>query len=146
MNKHLDKTLVDALSFCGLRALPDKWDDEHIYLRALALVTKADATKSYVLLQKDDTGHDKIVKDFGTIAVIRTIDSIHPFFYLDSKWIPTFKGSRGKGKVATDLREAKIAWLQQWGRSGNFEAMSDNNIDHEILCVAIQAALEQNKL
>lgn len=143
MEKNTKESLIKALSFCSLRDVPQEWDKENVYLRALGFVEKTDGSKSYVLLEKDETGEDAIVKDFGTISAIHKIVSIHPFFFLDAKWLPMFKG---KGKAGGDTKEKKIEWLEKFGFYENISDLSVKQLDRLILNVAIKNALAQNPL
>lgn len=130
-----EQSLVDALSYCGLRNLPEEWDKENIYLKALALAMKVDGTKSYVLMQKDINGEDRMVKDFGTSAVIHTISSVHPFMYLDQKWLPIFKGK---------TKEERVSWLVlNKENEEELKGLTVKQLEKKILNVAMKNALEQ---
>ena len=61
VSNYLDTMLVDAISWCALRELPEEWDGEREWLKALALVSKRNGSKAYVALAKGKTGEDKIV-------------------------------------------------------------------------------------
>lgn len=128
-----EQSLVDALSYCGLRNLPEEWDKENIYLKALALAIKVDGTKSYVLMQKDINGEDRMVKDFGTSAVIHTISSVHPFMYLDQKWLPYFKGKS---------KDERVEWLEKNGvKEEEISGLTVKQLEKKILNVAMKNAL-----
>lgn len=144
MEKLKKESLVKAMSFCGLREVPEEWDMENIYLRALALVSKTDGSESYVLVEKDERGEDRMVKDFGTISAIHETISIHPFFFLDTRWIPEFK-AKGKGKANADGKAERIAWLER--NNVIVDAKTDiKTLDKEILYIAMQKALAQHPL
>lgn len=144
MEKLKKESLIKALSFCGLREVPEEWDKENVYLRALALVSKTDGSESYVLVEKDEHGNDRMVKDFGTVCAIHETVSIHPFFFLDARWLPEFK-PKGKGKASADNKTERIAWLER-----NNIVMDDKSdikaLDKAILHVAMRKALEQHPL
>lgn len=133
MEKNLEKSLIDALSYCDLRYLPKKDDKEFVWLKSLALVSKSDGTKSYALSIKDENGNPKIVKDFGTVSAIRQIIEYYPFCMLDSAFIPMFK-SRAK--------DERIAWLERMGEQGDFSEMTAKELEKKVLNVAIQQALK----
>lgn len=144
MEKLKKESLVKAMSFCGLREVPEEWDKENIYLRALALVAKTDGSESYVLVEKDERGEDRMVKDFGTISAIHETISIHPFFFLDTRWLPEFK-PKGKGKGNADGKAERIAWLER--NNVIVDGKTDiKTLDKEILYVAMQKALAQHPL
>lgn len=137
MEKNLEKSLIDALSYCDLRDLPKKDDKEFVWLKSLALVSKSDGTKSYALSIKDENGNPKIVKDFGTVSAIRQIIEYYPFCMLDSTHMPTFK---------TRAKDERIAWLERMNEKGNFSEMSAKELDRKVLNVVIQQVLNiENK-
>lgn len=120
------------MSYCGVRGLPEEWDKENVYLRALALVKKSDGTESYVLLQKGDDGKDKIVKDFGTVSMITETISVHPFHFLDAKWVPYFK---------TRSKDERLGWLERHNVEGDFSSLSVKELDKLVLNTAMQNAI-----
>lgn len=133
----VDKSLIDALSYCHLRELPkDASQYEGIWIRAIAYVTKADATKSYVLMDKAANGSHRIIKDFGTISNIVNVRSIHPFQFVSEERMPLFK----KGD-----KQERIDWLINNGISvdGELTLKQLNNI---VVNVVIQQELKNNKL
>lgn len=130
-----EQSLIDSLSYCCLRELPNEWDKENVYLKALALATKVDGTESYVLMQKGIDGMDKMVKDFGSCAVIREIKSIHPFLYLDQKWMPIWKGK---------TKDERISWLVVNGeQEEELKGLSVKQLERRVLNIAMKNALEQ---
>lgn len=131
-----EKSLVDALSYCSLRELPPIWDKENIYIKALAEVFKNDGTYGYVLLRKGADCKDYVVKDFGSCAMITKTISVHPFVFLESKWMPKFKPNEKK--------EAKIKWLKSMGVEITDESLTIKEIDKKILGVAITNAINHN--
>jgi hypothetical protein len=133
MDKITHQSLVEALSFCALRDVPEEWDKENVYLKALALVRKSDGSESYVLLQKDSDGNDKVVKDFGTSSIIRLTLSVHPFVFLDQRWIPAFK---------TQAKEERIQWLERYDVDGDYRSLSKKELDKAIFRKAMQNALK----
>lgn len=133
MEKNLEKSLIDALSYCDLRDLPKKDEEEFVWLKSLALVSKSDGTKSYALSIKDKDGNPKIVKDFGTVSAIRQVVEYYPFCMLDASFVPSFK---------TRAKDERIAWLERFNEEGNFAEMSVKELDKKILNVAIQHALK----
>jgi hypothetical protein len=133
MDKITHQSLVEALSFCALRDVPEEWDKENVYLKALALVRKSDGSESYVLLQKDNDGNDKVVKDFGTSSIIRMTISVHPFVFLDQRWIPAFK---------TQAKEERIQWLERYDVDGDYRSLSKKELDKAIFHKAMQNALK----
>lgn len=134
MSNVKEESLLNCLSYIGLRDLPKEWDKENVYILAVGLVSKADGTFNYVALKKDKNGKDKIVKDFGNIAALCKIEKVFPYRYLNSEYIPFFK-SRGK--------DERISWLEKFGEKKDYSQMSVKELDKEILNIAIQTALKE---
>lgn len=127
-----EKSLIDALAFCDLRDLPKEWDNENVYLLSVALVKKADGSKSYVAMKKDINGNDKIVKDFGNISAIREIESIHPYMYLDARFVPDFK---------TNAKTERMEWLEKMGCNEELGECTLKELNKKVLNMAMQNAL-----
>lgn len=132
MDKIQDKSLIDALAYCDLRALPKEDSKEYVWIKALALVSKIDGTKGYVLAVKNEQGAPRIVKDFGTLAAIKSIDKFYPFALLDEKFMPVFN-SRGK--------EERVEWLKLMDRKLDFDNMTVKELNKEIVNTAVRNAL-----
>ena len=133
----VDKSLIDALSYCHLRELPQeasKYDG--IWIRAIAYVTKADTTKSYVLMDKAANGSHRIIKDFGTISNIVNVRSIHPLQFVSEDSLPIFKGSN---------KQERIDWLTNNGVKIDCE-LTLKQLNNRVVNVVIQQELRNNKL
>jgi hypothetical protein len=128
----LRESLIDALSWASLRELPEKDNGENIWIRALALVSKRDGSKSYVALVKGKNGEDRIIRDFGSVSMIVKIEEIYAFEYLDSSYLPTFDSKK---------KEDKIKWLSMQRPEVNYEEMSSKELNKAILHVAMQNQL-----
>lgn len=131
------KSLVLALAWCDLKALPQSDTKESIWLRAIALVSKSDGSKNYAVYERDSDGNPKCIKDFGTICQIVNIDEIHPFYVLDPSKIPSFKGK---------FKDERIAWLKANGIHVNADDVTTKELDRMILNLSISFALKSNKL
>ena len=137
MHRTTNKTLIDALSWAGLRELPEVYDGENIYIKSLALVSKRDGTTSYVATCKDILGADKIVKDFGTVSPIVEVKEVHPYLYLDASYVPEF---------ATKKKEDRIKWLEIAApHMKNLDAMSFKELNNAIINIAIQKQIKMSK-
>lgn len=136
MNEKLkEMSLIDALSFCSLKALPEKDDKKNVWIRALAEVKKIDGSESYVLLKKNPTDlENRIVKDFGTISAISKIIKVYPYDFLKSMYMPRFK---------KDDKNEKIAYLAKENKQNEevYKKMSDKAISKEIIKIAIKTQL-----
>lgn len=132
MRKDIEKeSLMQCLSWCALRELPQKYDGKNVYIKAVAKVKKADGSVGYMAIQKDKNGADKYIKDFGSVSVIREIMEIYPYLYLDAQYMPKFK---------TQKKEERIAMLSRLYNK-DFTSMSLKELDKEVLNHAIQMHL-----
>lgn len=72
-----EKTLCEALSFARIEELPAEAAN-NTWGKAIALVTKATNRQSYVIV-KNNYGKCGVIKDFGAIATITSIDKVYPY-------------------------------------------------------------------
>ena len=128
----LRESLIDALSWASLRELPPKDNGENIWIRAIALVSKRDGSKSYVALVKGKNGEDRIVKDFGSISQVVTVEEVYAFEYLDASYIPSFDSKK---------KDEKIKWLMLHNPGVNYEEMSSKELNKAVLHIAMQNQL-----
>lgn len=138
MDKKEEKSLISAMAYCSLRERPQADDGENIWIEALAKVKKADGTTSYVYVSKDKNGNNVIKKDFGSISIIRVIETYYPFNFLSDKYLPTFKGAK---------KEDRLRYLNKVYKDKDFSNLTLKELDKEILKVAInnQLAFERNE-
>lgn len=131
-----NKSLIDALANLGVRALPEKDNGEDIWLKAIALVTKRDGTRSYVAVEKKPTTLENvIVKDYGSIAQIVKIEEYYPYSFLKANYIPTFK---------TKSKEERIVFLSKYTKQ-DYSTMTLKELDKEVLKRAIITQLNNDK-
>ena len=126
------KSLIDALSWASLRELPKKDNGENIWIRALALVSKRDGSKSYVALVKGKNGEDRMVKDFGSVSQVVSFDEIYAYEYLDSSYIPSFESKK---------KEDKIKWLELQRPGEDYASMTPKELNKAVLHIAMQNQL-----
>ena len=126
------KSLIDALSWASLRELPKKDNGENIWIRALALVSKRDGSKSYVALVKGKKGEDRMVKDFGSVSQVVSFDEIYAYEYLDSSYIPSFESKK---------KEDKIKWLELQRPGEDYASMTPKELNKAVLHIAMQNQL-----
>lgn len=132
MERIKEKSLIDCLAYCDLRDLPKEDTKEYIWLKAIVLISKTDASQCYALAMKDENGNVKIVKDFGSVAAIHKIEKIYPFLLLDEKFMPTFE---------TKTKDERITWLQRMGEKDDLSQMNMKELNKKVLNVAMQNAL-----
>lgn len=131
MAKNIEReSLVSALAYCSLRDLPEIDNGEEVWIYAVAKVEKADGSTSYALVEKDDNGEDRILKDFGAISAIRSVVSYHPYVFLKPAYLPKFKSEK---------KEERVEYLNKKLSDGrDFAKMSKKELDVIILNLAIK--------
>lgn len=139
MSNKSDESLIDALSFCSLRDLPEVEDGENVWIRAIAKVVKADGQSYYVYVEKDENLQNRIIKDFGPISALVKIVEYYPFSYLKPAFMPKFKGKNKEGK------EERIAYLTRYNKDLDYSNYSVKELDKLILGGAIKKQMEQEK-
>ena len=133
-----DETLVEALSFCGVRELPEELKGKEVWIKAIGLVSKVDGSQSYVYLERGELGASNIKKDFGTLSPIVKIDKIYPYLYLSEDEVPKFS-KEDKGE--------KTSWLV--ARGYNEEELSTKTpqqINKLVIDECVKAALNKDKM
>ena len=137
MKKNKEESLISALSFCSLTDIPEEDNGKDIWTKAIGLVTKRDASESYIYLEKDaeSLGY-KIVKDFGSISAIYSVKKIYPFEFLKKFYVPEFKG---------DKKEDRLKYLENYAPNVDYSKMTLKALDKEILKIAIKRQLEDEK-
>lgn len=126
-------SLLDCLSWCSVRQLPEEWDSKNVYIKAIAKVMRADGSISYVAVKKDKNGDDKIIKSFGNISMIKKILAVYPYLYLDAVYMPTFKGNS---------KAEKVSYLSALNKNVDYSKKSVKELDKAIISVAIQKQLK----
>ena len=108
-----DETLVEALSFCGVRELPEEHKGKTVWIKAIGLVSKVDGSQSYVYLERGELGASSVKKDFGTLSPIAKIDKIYPYLYLSEDEVPKFskedKGEKNSWLIARGYKEEELS-------------------------------------
>lgn len=87
-----ERSLAAVLSKLKMRELPEerKEGDGDIWTKAVALVYKADCTRSYAVVRNSLEGRPVVISDFGTSSMIRKVEKIYPFAFLGVNDIPSF--------------------------------------------------------
>ena len=130
------KELSEILGELGLDKLPNQetkeTKKEHIWVKALALVTKKNGSKSYVLLKRDERLKEFIIKDYGCVSAIFNINKIYPFEFLQPQFIQGF---------STDNLQQRIDYLKMlnlpYMETLTFDNMNLDELNKEIVCAGI---------
>ena len=78
MGRKTEESLIDALSYCDLRDLPEIEDGENVWIRAIAKIAKSDGIEYYAYVEKDKNLNNRIVKDFGSMSSIVKVLEYYP--------------------------------------------------------------------
>lgn len=138
MGKKTEESLIDALSYCGLRDLPEPWDKENIWVKALVRLVKSDGIEYYALVEKNGNGEDCIKKVFGGVASIVKILEYYPFSYLKAEFMPYFEDKKDK--------KARVEYLLKNNRAGDFSKYTLKELNREIVNGAIRRQLASEKI
>lgn len=81
INDNKETKLEEALAYTKQGTLPKAYNPETMpdWIYALALVSKVDGSKNYVVVQNNFLGKVLVKKDFGNMASIAKYISIHPY-------------------------------------------------------------------
>ena len=101
----LRKTLMRCLTDTGLRTLPEAWDGKTPFIRAVAKVLKCDGSENYVLVKRSE-GEYRVVRDYGYISAIHSVEEYYPYEYLEKSFIPKeVKFEKKETKIAAILKD-----------------------------------------
>ena len=133
-----ERTLVEALSFCGVRELPEEFKGKEVWIKAIGLVSKVDGSQSYVYLERGELGASNIKKDFGTLSPIVKIDKIYPYLYLSEDEVPKFskedKGEKNSWLIARGYKEEELS------------TRTPQQINKLVIDECVKAALNKDKM
>lgn len=137
-----NESMIDALSYCSLRDIPEVDKGEDFWIKALALVQKADGSFAYVYVAKDlDTLEIKYMKVWGSVSAIKKVIEYYPFSFLKAQYIPKFK---------TNNKAERIKYLTHYDKKeGDWDKLTLKELDKEVYKRAIKRQMEteerQNK-
>lgn len=133
-----ERTLVEALSFCGVRELPEELKGKEVWIKAIGLASKVDGSQSYVYLERGELGAIDIKKDFGTLSPIAKIDKIYPYLYLSEDEVPKFSKEDKGGKTS---------WLIARGyKEEELSTKTPQQINKLVIDECVKAALNKDKM
>lgn len=137
MKSNTRASLINALSYCSLRELPEMDSGEDVWVKALALVTKTDGSNCYVAIEKDPkTLKNRVKKDFGGTGAIVEYKSIHPYLYLSSEYMPKFHDK---------TKDARVKYLASIKPNISWNQYSLKELNDTILGMAIESQLNHIK-
>lgn len=133
MNSKTRISLIKALSHCSLRELPPEDNNEDVWVKALALVTKSDGCDYFVDLEKDPlTLRNKIKKDFGAVGAVYSYKAIYPYLYLSQDYMPRFQDK---------TKESRVKYLEKMIPGKDWTTLSLKELNEAIIGTAIALQL-----
>ena len=136
MNKLTEKSLCDALAYCGLKSLPEADNKKDVWIRAIAKVLKMDGIEYFVYMEKDKQLKPNVMVDFGSVTPIVKVVEVYPYSFLKASYMPTF---------STKKREESFDFLVRKRRGIDYSAYTLRELDLEITLIAIQDQLDMEK-
>lgn len=102
-SKNEQISLMECMSLSRMTELPKEWDGKRIWLKAIVKVSKCDNSKNYALAENNGRNKPSIMRDFGNMARIVSIDAIYPTYYMSENQKPDL---RNKTDIITYLGNA----------------------------------------
>jgi hypothetical protein len=133
-----EKSMFDCLEYCKVSKLPEPWDGKSVYLTGICKTLKSDGNNYYCVVEIDENGKNRIVKDFGRCAAILKFEQIYPLSYLEPSYVKKFKkDNEGTAKL--------VEYLKNEGVVIDFENADRKMLDKANIRVAIQRQLADEK-
>jgi hypothetical protein len=133
-----EKSMFEALQFVNKATLPEPWDGKSVYITALCKTLKADGNNYYCLVEIDEDGKNRIIKDFGRCVAILKFEEIYPLSYLNPSYVKKFKkDEEGTAKL--------VEYLKDSGVEMDFENADRKMLDKANIRVAIKKQLADEK-
>lgn len=136
MTNSAEKSLTSVLRYTRLRELPQEDNGKNVWIMAIVRVRKSDGSTNYAVADKDADGKMRIMKDFGSVCSIFSIDNIYPFAYLGVEYMPVFK---------TQKKEERIEWLNKNSSQRDYTGFTLKELDKMILNNQVLLAIKNFK-
>lgn len=136
MTKLAEQSLTSVLRYTRLRELPQEDNGKNVWIMAIVRVRKSDGSTNYAVADKDAEGKMRIMKDFGSVCSIFSIDNIYPFAYLGVEYMPVFK---------TQKKEERIEWLNKNAERQDYTGFTLKELDKTILNNQVLLAIKNFK-
>ena len=132
------KSMFDALEFVHKSELPEPWNGKDVYISAICKTLKSDGNNYYCVVEIDENGKNRIVKDFGRCAAILKFEGIYPLSYLEPSYLKKFKRDEdGKAKMVEHLKNEGVEM--------DFENADRKMLEKANIRVAIKRQLADEK-
>lgn len=133
-----EKSLFDACEYAHIAHLTEPWNGKDVYISAICKTLKSDGNNYYCVVEIDENGKNRIVKDFGRCAAIIKFEEIYPLLYLEPSYLKRFKkDEEGTAKL--------VEYLKNEGVEMDFENADRKMLDKVNIRVAIRRQLADEK-
>lgn len=133
-----EKSMFDCLEYCKVSKLPEPWNGKDVYISAICKTLKSDGNNYYCVVEIDENGKNKIVKDFGRCVAIVKFEEIYPLSYLEPSYLKRFKkDEEGTTKL--------VEYLKNEGVEMDFENADRKMLNKANIRVAIKRQLANEK-
>ena len=133
-----EKSMFDCLEYCKVSKLTEPWNGKDVYISAICKTLKSDGNNYYCVVEIDEDGKNRIIKDFGRCAAILKFEGIYPLSYLEPSYLKKFKkDEEGTAKL--------VEYLKNEGVEMDFESADRKMLDKANIRVAIKRQLANEK-
>lgn len=97
-------SMFDCLEYCKVSKLTEPWNGKDVYINAICKTLKADGNNYYCVVEIDEEGKNRIIKDFGRCVAILKFEEIYPLSYLNPSYVKKFpKSDEGTANLTAYL-------------------------------------------
>lgn len=133
-----EKSMFDCLEYCKVSRLPEPWNGKEVYISAICKTLKSDGNNYYCVVEIDENGKNRIVKDFGRCAAIIKFEQMYPLSYLTPSYLKKFKkDEEGTAKL--------VEYLRDMGVEMDFDNADRKMLEKANIRVAIKRQLADEK-
>lgn len=133
-----EQSKFDCLEYCKVSTLPEPWNGKDVYISAICKTRKADGNNYYCVVEIDENGKNRIVKDFGRCAAILKFEEVYPLSYLNPSYLRRFAKS-DEGTAAL------VDYLKNEGVEMDYENADRKALGKANIRVAIKRQLADEK-
>lgn len=133
-----EQSKFDCLEYCKVSTLPEPWNGKEVYISAICKTLKSDGNNYYCVVEIDENGKNRIVKDFGRCAAIIKFQEVYPLSYLTPSYLKKFKkDEEGTAKL--------VEYLRDMGVEMDFDNADRKMLEKANIRVAIKRQLADEK-
>ncbi len=87
------ESLKKCLEYTNSFELPQEYDESsgNYWLKAIVLVKKHNMTENYSIAERNSQGKPIVVRDFGAVSPLSSIEKVYPYVILDKSLVPKFE-------------------------------------------------------